>query len=305
MTKHHSLPRFITKNFIGADEKIYYYSKKGNNISERVPYYNQLQDNNFYSNKTLTELGTIFNHIIINPLFKDIDKPLEKNFDINLEQPLSRILKRIIEPLINGERIMLTNEETLFIKEYLVIQHLRTSQFKKISKEVRDKILKLPPNVREIVMEIENKRAIDPKEFVKKRFFYLNSKQRREKVKQLKKLLEKPDFLAGIRSSQSTANVLEDEIKKAEENFERIRMNPDKHSSEIIDIKMRNSLFRKCDLDNKRISFVLNETSIPFVLADTGLVLMGLDYIIDDNLIKSEIRVYLPIHPKILIELSP
>ena len=44
----------------------------------------------------------------------------------------------------------------------------------------------------------------------------------------------------------------------------------------------------------------MNHTATPFVLTDTGIVIMYWDY--GD---RKEIRVYLPIHPKILIELCP
>src|SRR3989344_6051868 len=254
MAKNHFVPRLIIKRFSDSNEKILFYSKKNNSISKPVPYYNQLQDGNFYSKKSLSELKKDFDHITINPL----------------------------------------------VKEYITIQHLRNVRFKEIGKEVHKVGLKLPPNIREIVKNIENSREINPVEWVKNKFSHLNSKARRAKVKELKKLLENPDFLKRIRESVEINSVLDEEIKKVEEKLERIRNSPDKHSSEIIDSSLGDKFLKKRGLDKNNIRFVLNNTSIPFVLTDTGLVVMCWDY--GD---KQELRVYLPIHPKILIELSP
>jgi len=300
MAKNHFVPRLIIKRFSDSNEKILFYSKKNNSISKPVPYYNQLQDGNFYSKKSLSELKKDFDHITINPLFKDVEEPLEKNLDINVESPMGVILNRIIEPLLNGKEVNLSTDETTFVKEYITIQHLRNVRFKEIGKEVHKVGLKLPPNIREIVKNIENSREINPVEWVKNKFSHLNSKARRAKVKELKKLLENPDFLKRIRESVEINSVLDEEIKKVEEKLERIRNSPDKHSSEIIDSSLGDKFLKKRGLDKNNIRFVLNNTSIPFVLTDTGLVVMCWDY--GD---KQELRVYLPIHPKILIELSP
>lgn len=300
MAKDHFVPRLIIKRFTDSNEEIVFYSKKNNSVSKPIPYYNQLQVGNFYSKKSLLELKKIFDYISINPLFKDMGESLEKNLDLNVEYPIGVILNRIIEPLIKGDRIHLLPEETAFIKEYIAIQHLRTVRFKEIAKEVHKVGLKLPPNAKELIKNIESSRIINPAELVKEKAPHLNSKARREKVKELKKLLENPNFLNKIRESEKINSVIDDEIKRTEDELEKIRNNPDKHSSEIIDMGLRNSFFKRCEIENKKLSFILNNAPIPFVLSDTGIVIMCWDY--GD---KQELRIYLPIHPRVLIELSP
>ncbi len=300
MAKHHFVPRLIIKSFSDSDEKISFYSKKNNSVSKPIPYYNQLQEGNFYSKKSLFELKETFDYITINPLFKDLEKTLEENLSRYIELPMGAILSKIVPPILNEEYPILLPEETDFIKEYITIQHIRNARFKMIGNEIHTVYLKLPPNIGDIVKKIENNRQINPVELINNKFSYLNSKGRRAKVKELKKLLENPDFLKRIRESAEINSALDEEIKKVEEKLERIRNSPDKHSSEVIDSSLGDNFLKKRGLDKNNIRFVLNNTSIPFVLTDTGLVIMCLDY--GD---KKELRIYLPIHPKILIELSP
>ena len=85
-----------------------------------------------------------------------------------------------------------------------------------------------------------------------------------------------------------------------EKKFEFFRNSPDKHSSEVIDCSLTDRFLKSRGLDKNHLRFVLNNTSIPFVLTDTGMIIMCWDY--GD---RQELRVYLPIHPKILIELCP
>lgn len=300
MAKNHFVPRLIIKKFSDSDGKILFYSKKNNYVSKPVPHYEQLQEGNFYSKKSLSSLKKDFDHITINPLFKDLEKTLEENLSINLESPMGTILNKVIQPILDGKNIILLPEEIDFIKDYITIQHIRNVRFKEIGKEIHKVGLKLPQNIRGIVKNTENNREINPVEFVNNKFSHLNSKARRAKVKELKKLLENPDFLKRIRESEEMNLTLDEEIKKSEDKLERIRNSPDKHSSEIIDGSLGDKFLKKRGLDKNNIRFVLNNTSIPFVLTDTGLVIVRWDY---DG--KQALRIYLPIHPKILIELSP
>jgi hypothetical protein len=61
---------------------------------------------------------------------------------------------------------------------------------------------------------------------------------------------------------------------------------------------MRNIFFKRF-IGDKNLRFVLNETNCPFVLVDTGIILMSWDYGP-----SKELKTYLPIHPKVLIEIS-
>ena len=304
MGKNHYLPRLIIRNFTDSQEKIYFFSKKDKKIYGPFDHYNQLQEDNFYSKKSIKELKNTFPHIKINPIFKDGNLSLDKNIELYLESPMGHILSRIIKELLNGKLPQISKEEYELIKEFFIIQHLRTPMQKRISREVHDKTLRLPSNIKEIIMEGEHRREINPKEYVNKNFPHLNSKQRRAKVNEFIKLLEKrlkqePDFIKNIRNSQRTEEILNEEIKKSEEDLERIRTHPDKHSSEILDANLRDSFSKRIDLDNRNIKFLINKTGTPFTLSDTGIMIIYWDY----NF-KHELHLYLPIHSKILIEFS-
>ncbi|MEK6862305.1 MAG: DUF4238 domain-containing protein [Nanoarchaeota archaeon] len=300
MAKHHFIPRLIIKRFADPSGKILYYSKKNNSVSKPIPHYDQLQEGNFYSKKLLSALKKDFDHIIINPLFKDVEKPLEKNLDINVESPMGAILERIIQPVLDGKSVKLSQAESDFIKKYIEIQHVRTVKFKEIGKEVHKVSLNVPDDIGKIIMNQEHKREPDIKKIIKERSKGMDSEARRKMAMWKLKLKKNPNLLNDIRNSDSIRNVLETEINKMEEKFEFFRNSPDKHSSEVIDSSLTDRFLKSRGLDKNHLRFVLNNTLIPFVLTDTGMIIMCWDY--GD---RQELRVYLPIHPKILIELCP
>src|SRR3989344_4753897 len=209
MSKDHYLPRLIIRNFTDSSGKIYFFSKKDGKIYGPFNHHNQLQENNFYSKKPLNELKEMFSHIEFNPIFQDKNLNIDKNIELYLERPIGKIFSNIIKDLLNGISPRVSDEDFNLVKEYFVIQHLRTPMQKRISREVHDKTLKLPSDIKEIIMEKEHQREINPKEYVNRNFPHLNSKQRRAKVSEFKKLLEKrlkqePDFIKNIRNSQRT-----------------------------------------------------------------------------------------------------
>ena len=114
-----------------------------------------------------------------------------------------------------------------------------------------------------------------------------------------KRLKQDPDFIKNIRNSKKTDEILNEEIKKSEKELEKIRTHPDKHSSEILDFKLRNSFSERIDLGNRDIKFLVNNTEIPFTLPDTGIMIIYWDYGL-----RKEMHIYLPIHSRILIEFS-
>lgn len=302
MTKDHYLPRLIIRNFIDSSGKIYFFNKKDKKVYGPFDHYNQLQEKDFYSKRSIKELNSIFPHIEVNPMFQDSNLSLDKNMELYIEGPASNVFSKVIEQLLENNLPIISQAEIKLIKEYFIIQHLRTPMHKRISNEVHKKTLKLPDNVREIIMKKEHEREINPREFVNKYFTNLNHKQRREKLKLFnKKLEENPNFIKEIRDSKKTEEILEAEIKKSEEELERIKTHPDKHSSEILDFKLRNIFSKRIDvnLDSRSIKFVINNTKIPFILSDTGIKIICWDYGF-----KKELHLYLPIHPKILIEFS-
>lgn len=88
-------------------------------------------------------------------------------------------------------------------------------------------------------------------------------------------------------------------MKKSEEGIEKIRTHPDKHSSEILDNKIRERFLKRFNFDKRHAKFIINKTKIPFVLSDTGKAMICWDYGY-----KKEMHFYLPIHSHILIEFS-
>lgn len=302
MSKDHYLPRLIIRNFADNSGKIYFFNKKDKKIYGPFDHYNQLQEKNFYSKKSLKELKRIFSHIKINPIFQDPNLSLDKNMELYLERPMSNLLSKIIEQLLDDKPTIISQVEAKLIKEYFIIQHLRTPMHKRVSNEFHKKTLKLPYNVREIIMQGEHEREINPKDFVNKYFANLNHEQRRVKLKLFNKKLKKnPDFIEDIRNSKKTEEILEAEVKRSEKELERIKTHPDKHSSEILDLKLRDIFSKRedVDLDSRKIKFLINNTLTPFVLSDTGIKIICWDYGF-----KKELHLYLPIHPKILIEFS-
>lgn len=300
MAKHHFVPRLITKRFADPSGKIYFYSKKDNSVSKQVPQYHQLQESNFYSKKSLLELKRTFGHIAINPLFKDLGKTLEENLSIYVEQPMGAILERIIKPLLDGKMVKLSQTESDFIKKYIEIQHVRTVKFKEIGKEVHKSSLRAPDNLSKLIMDQEHKREPDIKKIVKERSRGMDSEARRKIVMWNLKFKKNPNILNDMRNSDSVRNFIESEITQIEKKFELFRTSPDKHSSEVIDSNLTDRFLKSRGLDKNHLRFILNNTAIPFVLNDTGKIIMCWDY--GD---RKEIRIYLPIHPQILIELCP
>lgn len=301
MAKNHFVPRLIIKRFSDSDGKISFYSKKNNFVSEPIPYDDILQERNFYSKKSLFELKTDFDNITINPLFKNIDNTLEENLSLYVESPMGAILEKIIQPVLDGKMIKLSQAESDFIKRYIEIQHVRTVKFKEIEKEVHKVVLNVPEDIGKLIMNQESKRELDIKKIIRERSSELNHKSRRKlEIEWKRKLKKNPNLLNDIRNSDSVRNVLETEINKMEQKFEFFHNSPDKHSSEVIDSNLTDRFLKSRGLDKNNLRFVLNNTPIPFVLTDTGIIIMCWNY--GD---RQEIRVYLPIHPKILIELCP
>lgn len=299
MTKDHFIPRFIIKNFADSEGNIRFYNKEKRSVSPEINHYNQLQKENFHSKKTLSELKKLFKHIEINPIFRDkISENLETALDSCLENPMARIVSKIIEKFDKEEGISLKKEEVDFVKEYVTIQHLRTIKFKMISKKFNEKF-SIPSNFGDQLIEIESNRDIDIKSIIKKNNPHLNKKGRRELEKKYwKKLKKNPKFIEEIRERIFNES-LDEMVRNAEKEIKEILNHLDRHSSDIINKKRRNDFFIRCALDKIDLKIIINLTKIPFVLGDTGVVIMA-----DDPQGKRNLEVFLPIHPNLLIGLS-
>ena len=157
MAKNHFVPNLIIRNFSINDEngipRISFLQKSTNQIIENILSRKQCQERYFYSKEKISDLLSKFNHIILNPIFKDKEKTLEYNLDINLESEFGKICQELKKyPQIND---LIKNQE--FIKEYLVVQFLRSKKFKESIKETR--IIKDYQN--KFALEIINKRVRD------------------------------------------------------------------------------------------------------------------------------------------------
>jgi len=299
MSKDHFVPQLIIKNFADKARGIRFYSKKTNKVSELVDYVGQLQKGNFHSKKTINELKEQFPHIIINPVFERAqDKDLESALGCCLETFLGVIVSKILSSVNNRGAISLTKNEEIFIREYAAIQHIRTLKFKEVSKEFNKKF-NLPPEFKDQIIDGEYQRNILIRALIKERSLNLNSKGRFELEKKYRRILKKnPPFINKIRE-EILNEILDDMLKKAEDDIKEILLHPEKHSSDIVDMNHRNSFFLRRDVENLNVGIILNRTRIPFVLADTGIILMT-----DDPQGRENLEIFIPIHPNLLISLS-
>jgi hypothetical protein len=299
MTKDHFIPRFIIRNFTDSNENIRFYNKETRLVSPEINHYTQLQKWNFHSKKSLIELKNLFPDIEINSIFnKSINEDLETALNHCLESSMSVIVAKIVQKFNNREKIILTEEENYLVKEYVVIQHLRTLKFKMISKEFNEKF-SLPPDFKDKIIEMENNREINIKAIIKKRGSQLNHQARRElEMKWRKKLKKNPKFVEEIRQILFNES-LDGMVKDAEVEIKEILTHPERHSAQIINKKQRDSFFRICGLDKKGVKIIINLTDIPFVLGDTGILMMA-----DDFIGKNNLEIFLPIHPNLVIGLS-
>jgi len=299
MTKEHFVPRFIIRNFADSNGNIRFYNKETGLVSPEVNHYTQLQKWNFHSKKSLTDLKNLFPDIEINSIFNNnTNEDLETALSHCLESPMSSIVAKIVRKFNNREGISLTEEENNFIKEYVAIQHIRTLKFKMVSRKFNEKF-SLPSDFKDKIIGIENNREIDIKSIIKKRSPTLNQKARRElEMKWRKKLKKNPNLVEEIRQTLFNDS-LDEMVKNAEEDIKEIITHPERHSAYIINKKQRNSFCKRCEFDKKDVKIVINLTNTPFVLGDTGILMMA-----DDPEGKNNLEVFLPIHPHIIIGLS-
>lgn len=299
MTRDHFIPRFIIRNFMDSNERIRFYNKESNTISKEVYHYNQLQKWNFHSKKSLNELKALFPDIIIDLIFKDLTKDVEKSLADDLELPMSEIVKRIIDKFNKREETLLSPEEENFIKKYIAIQHIRTIKFRELSKAFNARF-NFNSVLKEKVIENENKREIDIKSIIKAKNPNSNRRYRRQiEINWKNKLKKNPGLIDEIRQNLFDES-LDEMVKKAEDEIKKIIEHPERHSAKIVSQKDMESFFRRAKIDqNKGVKIIGNDTKTPFVLGDTGMVIMA-----DDPEGKINREVFLTIHPHIVLGLS-
>lgn len=312
--KNHYIPRFILKNFVNEDGKTHFFHKKSNKIIDIENWEDQCQKNYFYSKKTLKELDEEFSHISINPIFVNIDKNLEHNFDLYVERKFSSIVKKILEYVSKKKIPNLDHDEKTFIKEYFILQHIRTLKFKSDMKEINEEIMKLPRDFDKLILEESKKNNFLTddriKEIIKENNPNSNSKSRRNIFTGMKKKIRKnPLLIEKIREDWYKSNRCQDEVNKQkkiyEQKMEELRNHIDLHSANIIDKKNRDSFFEIGDLENKQIQYLYDEKN-GFILPDTGILLSSLEFkVVETNeIISKEYIFYLQIHPEVVIKIS-
>ena len=117
-------------------------------------------------------------------------------------------------------------------------------------------------------------------------------------MKWIKKLKKNPHLIKEIRQ-QLFDELLDEMVKNAEADIKEIITHPERHSAMIINKKQRDSFFVRAGIDKKEVKIIANLTKTPFVLGDTGMVIMA-----DDPAGKNNLEIFLPIHPNITIGLS-
>lgn len=272
--KNHVIPAFILRYFKnpGSDRKgpqVSYLilesrEVEDNYISDRNDYYNI---KNFYSTEPLSSIVNP-DLVEINNLFKRKDFDLEKNLSI-VESKASPIIRKVV----NNIDVKLTQKEIAYLKEYFVIQNLRTRNLKEAFKKFK---IKFPDYFKEKLSEkVRNPESI--KEFIKKNYPDMNAKKRRELCKQFLK-------------SKKIQKAIEKENQKARDCFNEVFKSDKSHSIYIINKEIRDIFFKETRLDSLNLNILINNTSEEFLLTDAGVLM-------DEN--KQEY--ILPITPKICI----
>ena len=287
--KNHFIPEFILKYFKnpGTDSQVSYLILQSNEIKDKNSssldkYYNI---RNFYSTEPLNSVINS-DYIGINPVFERNDLNLEKNLSF-IESNVSNIILKII----NNIDVKLTPKEIAYLKEYLVIQHLRTKKFKE---DFENFPIEFPDDpeekIRENILE-EDRRGesnIRIKEAFKEKFPDKNAKERREPYRQFLKLKKRnPDLL--IESLEKTPEI-EKLIQKARQLFNKAYNSDNSHSIAIINKENRDNYFKETMLDSLNFNILINKSPEEFLLTDAGV-----------SINKKGDCIYLPITPKICI----
>jgi hypothetical protein len=233
---NHIIPNYILTHFHKANTNSFFYLDKLRkviglkNTRKRSHLFN-LKD--FYSKEPLSKLKILNPHIIVNPIFKLNEKPLEINLERGIESPFKKVIDKICA---KPKEVMLDLTEQEICKEFLAIQYVRTQKYKEDCKFL-SQFLQVPPLAeiaRLLVIEIRR-----------------NS----------------PSSKLNARSNEviRAAVRIQTRVKTYWEN-------PNTHSSEIIDKRKRDSFFQILDLNSKLVSILVNTSDIPFVLPDSGVI---------------------------------
>ncbi len=288
--KNHFIPAFILRNFKNPEfnSQVSYLILENNIIKDKnITSFNQYFNiKRFYSTDSLNSIITnSTSGIIINPLFERSDLDLEENLSI-IESKASTIIDKIV----NNVDTDLTQEEINYLKEYFVIQHLRTKKFKE---DYAKSPMEFPDDFEEKLLEDIQNVDIDMKKLIKEKHPNKNAKERRELYKTfLKYKKENPNYR--VEYLEKKSKEIEAEIQKARNMFNKVFNSDKSHSIFIINNDNRNNFFDITNLDSLNFNILINNTDEEFLLTDAGVL------ITEDG--DEESRKYtLPIMPRICL----
>jgi len=233
---NHVIPDFIMRYFRVSNTKgqVYLLNKSEKTVKPiNTRSWSSFNLKKFYSKKDLRTILQKFPSVKVNPLFTRLDDTLENNLDYCLEDPFKKLLEKIISGAEIG-KFEVTESEANFIKEYVMVQKIRTYKFREdakfLSKDL--KVISIGEISKRITEEAKKHvltRNPNPREILKK-------------------------------ATESRLRML------------RYYDNPENHTLEIVNNEKRTAFFNATNLQAKRISLLVNKTAIPFILPDSGIV---------------------------------
>lgn len=273
-TKNHFIPQFIINKFsIIKDKDIPRISflTKSKNIVNQIPSKTQCQSRYFYSKETISSLLNKFQHINLNPIFSNTNKTLEISLDKDLEDKLGVILSKYDK----NKNINIFIENEKFIKEYLIIQFLRTNKFKESINEIK-----------------------------KTEQFQHNIFQKNLKEKIINESNFPKDLLENLFNTPKYEKIFKKHTNIACSKFKQYRDFKERHSVEIISKRARDDFFEFYGLKNKKFTLLINKTNIPFILSDWGTLVTELIKEHPNGNKTKEYEFYLSISPNLTILFS-
>lgn len=288
--KNHFIPAFILRNFKEPKFKanISYLIKDTSQIEQRnITSFNKYYNiKAFYSRDSLKTILTSINPSIeINPLFVDLENDLENELS-KIELRASQIFQKII----NNSDIELSNDEINFVKEYIIIQHLRT---KKFMEDFSNFPFDFPEDFEESLIEEVEMADVDIKKIIKQENPQKNSAERREIYRQFLKFRKKnPQY----RTRMLTEQEISQAVEEARANFNAHFNSDNSHTLFIIKKKSRDDFIELVKMNQLNMTILLNYTSELYNLPDAGVII--------SREANSNYKITLPIHPKISIVFS-
>ncbi len=291
--KNHFIPAFVLRNFKNTEtsNQISYLQKEediieNRNIDSLNQYYNIKR---FYSEKPLNKIQEECDNLLyINPQFFLLDRDLEENLSA-FESKISPIFEKII----NNEDYIPSSFELNLLKEFFIIQHLRTKKFREDFSKYSEEF---PADFeQELIADIRNAN-IDFKEILREQYPHKNSKERRKIYLDFLRYKKKnPDYR--VESFKKNPYAIKSTINKFRNMFNKIYNSEESHSIFIINKESSDNLKKITGLDERTYTLLVNETQTPFLLSDSGVLETN-----DESRNKQEY--FLPISPRLCVSFT-